>query len=238
MIEWLNNIRIVNGTMATFLILLSLGLLGFYFYWRFFWFFRDPERKIPDGNNVVSPADGTVIYVRQIVGTTSLFVLKKGKKIFLDDILRINPNFPPYYLIGIFMHPTSVHVNRAPISGKVEKIKYFPGKNLPLTLTWWRILLKLKPFEKYSTHLLHNERNVIKISGQKIACYVIQIADIYVKKIECWVKEGEEILKGQRIGMIKFGSQVDMVLSQQKGIQVLLQAGDKVKAGETIIAKY
>lgn len=218
--------------------LVIIGIPILYLYWRFFFFFRDPERSIPVGNDaIVSPADGTVIYVREIDKDSFLFSTKKKRNISLKEYCADQNVKLPCFLIGIFMHPTSVHVNRAPISGRVERIDYRRGRNLPMTLTWWRVNLGMKPFEKYAQHLFTNERNIIGITG-KIKVVVIQIADIYVNKIDCWVKEHEAISKGQRIGMIKMGSQVDVLIPREPGIKVIAREGQNVKAGETIIAYY
>jgi phosphatidylserine decarboxylase len=106
-----------------------------------------------------------------------------------------------------------------------------------MTLTWWRVNLKMRPYEKYAGHLFSNERNIVSITG-KIKLAVIQIADIYVNKIECWVKEKEQVSKGQRFGMIKMGSQVDVLLPKIPGLSINVKVGQKMKAGETIIAYF
>src|SRR4051812_7252261 len=124
-----------------FIITLVLICILMYVYWRFFFFFRDPERNIPPGNNLVSPADGTIVYVKKIEKDVVPISIKNKKEITLNEIFKLDiPKAEPSYLVGIFMHPTSVHVNRAPISGTVEKIVYNKSKNLPMTLMWWRVL--------------------------------------------------------------------------------------------------
>jgi phosphatidylserine decarboxylase len=216
-----------------------LGIIGvLYLYWRYYFFFRDPERSIPGEENlIVSPADGTLIYIKEIADDNLLFSTKQNRIIRLQEFCTNQDLNPPCYLVGIFMHPTSVHVNRAPIAGRIENIDYLSGKNLPMTLTWWRVNLKLRPYDKFASHLLSNERNIITITG-KIKLAVIQIADIYVNKIECWVKEKEPVSKGQRIGIIKLGSQVDLLLPKLPGLLIKAQIGQKIKAGESIIAAY
>lgn len=221
------------------ILIFVFGIIGvLYLYWRFYFFFRDPERLIPGGENlIVSPADGTVIYIKEIQDDNLLFSTKQNRIIHLQEFCNNQDLKPPCYLVGIFMHPTSVHVNRAPIAGCIENIDYLAGKNLPMTLTWWRVNLKLRPYEKFASHLLSNERNIITIAGI-IKLAVIQIADIYVNKIECWVKEKEPVSKGQRIGMIKLGSQVDLLLPKLPGLVIKAEIGQKIKAGESIIATY
>ena len=217
---------------------LVLVLGGIYVYWRYFFFFRDPERVVPaDEEAIVSPADGTLIYIKAIAEERFLFSTKKEREVNLQEFCAGQQIKPPCYLIGIFMHPTSVHVNRAPIAGEIEKIDYLPGKNLPMTLTWWRVNFGMRPFEKYAGHLFSNERNIISISG-KLRLAMIQIADIYVNKIECWVKEGDRVEKGERVGMIKLGSQVDVLLPKLPGLTINVQVGQKMRAGETVLACY
>jgi phosphatidylserine decarboxylase len=220
-----------------FLILVLLILTAIYIYWRFFFFFRNPERTIPLGNNIVSAADGTVVYIKEFKGDLVPISIKKKRNIKLVEIFKMSfeQSHESMYLIGVFMHPTSVHVNRAPISGKVEKVVYTKNKNLPMTMMWWRVLFGLRPYEFYSRHVLENERNTLLIKGH-IPLYVVQIADIYVNKIECWVKEGDEIKKGERFGMIKLGSQVDILFPSKTISNIAVKVGQKVKAGETILA--
>lgn len=211
-------------------------LVALYCYWRFFFFFRDPERSVPTGRNIVAPADGTVVYIKKVAGDTAPISIKKGREVRLEEIFKCGPLLgQPAYLLGIFMHPTDVHVNRAPVAGRVERIIYTPGKNSAMTLMWWRVLLGMRPYERHSEHITQNERNTILISGE-IPLFVVQIADIYVSKIVCSVVDGDQLEKGQRIGMIKMGSQVDLLFPSNRISRILVDAGQKVKAGETIIA--
>lgn len=219
------------------ILIMSISLfLSIFIYWRYFFFFRDPDRVIPEGDNIVSPADGTVVYVKKVEKGIVPVSIKKRREIKLEEILKTIIPQDTYYIVGIFMHPTSVHVNRAPIDGEVSQIFYTKGGNLPMTAMWWRVLTKRKPFEAYSHHIITNERNVISIIG-KIPVFVVQIADIYVNRIECWISIGDKILKGQRIGRILMGSQVDLVFPYNN-IRVIVSAGQKVKAGENIIAEF
>ena len=106
-----------------------------------------------------------------------------------------------------------------------------------MTLTWWRANLRLKPIEKYATHIFSNERNIISILG-RIRVIVVQIADLYVNKIDNWVAEGDIVVKGERLGLIKMGSQVDTLLPKIEGMKVVAHVGQKVKAGESMLAAY
>ncbi|MFA6473757.1 MAG: phosphatidylserine decarboxylase [Patescibacteria group bacterium] len=219
-----------------YLIFITSLVVVTWIYWRYFYFFRDPKRIPPSGNNILSPADGTIVYVESIEGGVIPFSIKGKKRIELFEITHKDLGDEDFWHVGIFMHPTSVHVNRSPIDGIVKSIKYTPGKNLPMTIMWWRVLLGIRRFEKNSPHILSNERNTIIIEGKFPVC-IVQIADIYVNKIVCNVQLGENIKKGMRIGAIKMGSQVDLFFPKRSGFSVLVKPGDKVFAGESIIAK-
>ena len=218
-------------------IIILIFFIAVYLFWRFNFFFRDPSRIIPSGDSIVSPADGTIVYIKKIKNGVVPISIKKKKEIQLNEISKLDIPNNDYYIIGIFMHPTSVHVNRAPIEGMVKKIVYTKARNLPMTLMWWRVLLRIKPYELYSPHIFMNERNTIFIDGF-LPVFIIQIADIYVNKIQCWVKEGQKILKGEKIGRIIMGSQVDLVFPCRDEIKIVVRDGQKIKAGETIIAEF
>lgn len=218
-------------------LIIFIFFIAVFLFWKFIFFFRDPSRIIPAGNNIISPADGTVVYVRKVKQGIVPISVKKKKEIHLSEISKIGVLSEDYYIIGIFMHPTSVHVNRAPIEGVVKKIVYTKARNLPMTLMWWRVLFGMKPYELYSPHIFTNERNTILIHGL-LPVFIIQIADIYVNKIQCWIKEGQKILKGEKLGRIIMGSQVDLVFPYRNEIKILVRDGQKVKAGETIIAEF
>lgn len=214
-----------------------LAFVALYVWWRFFFFFRDPERLIPGGKTIVAPADGTIVYVRDVQHGEVPLSVKKGRDIHLDEIFGVLPeNIDDWTLIGIFMHPTSVHVNRAPVSGMVKKIFYRAGTNLPMTLMWWRVLLRRRPFEWRSSHVIANERNTVFIDGP-VPVFVTQIADIYVNRIECFVSEEQSVEKGERIGMIKFGSQVDVLIPKRSDIEVTAHEGQKVFGGTSVLAQ-
>jgi len=122
--------------------------------------------------------------------------------------------------ISIFMNIFNVHVNRSPVSGEIKEIKYIPGKFFNAELD--------KSSEK-------NERNLINIKSEQGDFTVVQIAGLIARRIVCWVKKGDKVLIGQRIGMIKFGSRVDLYIPS--GYEIEVHKGDKVIAGQTILAK-
>jgi phosphatidylserine decarboxylase len=166
-------------------------------------FFRDPERKIPNGDGIiVSPADGKVFLIREFFENEFIF----------DEAIQVS----------IFMSPLNVHVNRIPISGEVKFLKYVPGKYIVA-------------FDEKSSE--NNERKIIGIEtedGFKIL--VKQIAGFIARRIVCDVRKGDKVNTGQRFGMIKFGSRVDVIMPKDK-VELLVNLGQSVKAGETIIAK-
>ena len=168
------------------------------------YFFRDPPRVTPVSDRlVVSPADGRVSLVANVVPPPELAL---GDK--------------PLPRVSIFMSVFDCHVNRAPVSGRIERIVYTPGKFLNADL------------DKASED---NERNALVIAGAAGRIGVVQIAGLIARRIVCWVKDGQEIGAGERIGMIRFGSRVDVYLPA--GTAPLVSEGQTSFAGETIIAE-
>ncbi len=122
--------------------------------------------------------------------------------------------------VSIFLSPLDVHVNRSPIAGKITKIDYIYGKKMPATS---------------NNASLVNERNSLLIEGEKISVTCTQIAGIVARRIVCWNKEGDNLERGQLFGLIKFSSRTD--LQMPANVDVLVKVDDKVKGGETIIAR-
>jgi phosphatidylserine decarboxylase len=217
-----------------------LVLLGGYLYWRYVWFFRNPPRTAPSGENIVSPADGTVVYVTLAQPGEEVISIKKGVPAKVEDILKEDLDCPKVH-IGIFMSPFSVHYNRAPLSGRVEFIKHHPPirKNYHMGPMHWRTLLRRRPLYHNSLHIVGNERTVTKVNGEfqgeSVPYYVIQIAGKSVHGIDSYTQAGEAVEKGAVFGMIRIGSQVDLVLAYKPEMQILAQPGDRVRAGETIL---
>ena len=164
-------------------------------------FFRDPERNTPSGKDIViSPADGTVLFVKEVM--EEKFIKGKAKQ------------------ISIFMSPLNVHVNRIPISGKVEYLQYHKGEYL--------VAYDDKASE-------NNERNEIGITGAVGKVLYTQIAGFVARRIVSELSLGDSVIAGKRFGMIKFGSRVDVIVPET--FTTSLQKGDKVFAGETILFK-
>jgi len=191
------------------ILLLIIFLLNFY---------RDPKRKIPDGNNIVSPADGKIINILKIKSNKT--TINKG---FLGKIETLTKDIAKEcYVISIFMSPFDVHINRAPISGQVKSIKHENGK--------FFAAFNLKKS-------LMNEKNEITIENKKIGkIKIIQIAGFLARRIICTTNKYKKVNKGQRIGKIVLGSQVTLILPSKK-VRLKMKNNSKVKAGNTILAE-
>jgi phosphatidylserine decarboxylase len=122
--------------------------------------------------------------------------------------------------ISIFLTPFDVHVNRSPLAGKVTSLGYTPGRHL-LTIQ--------------NAASEHNEHSTILIEGEKTRCLVKQIVGPIVRRVVYWLEVGQQLAKGDRIGMMKFGSRLDM-LFPKSDVEVRVAKGDKVRAGETVVA--
>lgn len=164
-------------------------------------FFRDPERLIPDGDNYfVSPADGRVILIQNV----------HEDRFLKDDVIEIS----------IFMSPLNVHVNRSPCRGTVKDVIYSKG----------RFFSAFKPEAS-----VYNENISILLQTDKDILLIRQIAGSIARRAVCRAKKGDILEKGERFGIIKFSSRVDIYLPKDTSIKVNL--GQKVKAGETIIGE-
>jgi len=175
--------------------LVLLGLTAF-----FLFFFRDPERIIQvAANAVVSPADGRVM----VAGPATA------------------QGFPPdhWQQISIFLSPMDVHVNRMPVSGRVDKVEYHPGRFLPA-------------YKAEAADLNEYTEVVVDHDGQKIV--VRQIVGILARRIVCRVREAAQVQAGERFGVMKFGSRMDVFLPRDATLST--RVGDKVVGGVTILA--
>jgi len=165
-------------------------------------FFRDPVRVAsPDPADIVAGAEGKIMSV-------------------------VNVNEPEFLKteavrISIFLSLVDVHVNRAPIAGKVESAQYYPGA-------------RFFTFEEKSSEL--NQHSSIVIRGEKTSCVVKQIVGPVARRVVYWLERGQVLKKGDRIGMMKFGSRLDMYFPRAD-VDVLVKKGDKVRAGETVVAR-
>lgn len=172
--------------------ILAIALLGLGIFVGFF--FRNPEREIPGGAGlIVSPADGRIIRV----GKT-----EKGT------------------LVSIFLSVFNVHVNRAPIQGKITRLSHREGR------------FRLAFDERAS---VENEQVVFTIDGEHTVTFAL-IAGLVARRIVPWKREGDTVSRGERIGLIRFGSRVDIVIPGDCNVQV--GQGDKVRGGATVLASW
>jgi phosphatidylserine decarboxylase len=161
------------------------------------WFFRDPERIIPDTPGaVVSPADGRI-----------------------TDVSSVTVGGTRHVRISIFLNVFDVHVNRSPIAGVIQDIHYQAGKFL-------------NAMNETSAEL--NEQNVVTVEGEGARIIFKQIAGLLARRIVFTKKMGDHVARGERVGMIKFGSRTDILLDASASIQI--KVGDRVKGGSTVLA--
>ena len=193
--------------LTTFVVLFFSKLIGLILIvitvWVYY-FFRDPDRfPINDDSYLVSPADGLITDISERSGP--------------EELRLENTTFTK---VSVFMNVFNCHVNRTPTSGKVEEIYYKPGKFLNASL------------DKASEE---NERNYYKIISTKDSeeIILVQIAGLIARRIVCEVEQGQELNQGERIGMIRFGSRVDIYFKNKK---VLAKIGQNVVSGESLLA--
>jgi phosphatidylserine decarboxylase len=185
-------------------------------------FFRDPERTPPDGNNlIVSPADGVVAYVRRSSDGVLPVSTKHGHDQPLVELTRTPLRSKEAVVIGIAMSFTDVHVNRSPIKGRVTLQRHFPGSFGSL---------------RNPEMVFRNERATTLIERGRLQVAMVQIASRLVRQIVVYVSPGQFVALGQRIGMIRFGSQVDLVIPFTEDLKITVQPGKRVRAGESIVA--
>jgi phosphatidylserine decarboxylase len=202
------------------LIFLILGIFASFLVWRFY---RNPERIPPeDTKTILSPADGKVIYVKRYENGCIPYSEKKGKKILLSDLTQSDVFPTEGHLIGISMNFLNVHINRAPIDGMVTVIRQIKGSFISL---------------KKEDALVLNERALTIIENGHFKVGVVQIASRLVRKIEVYFEEGQKIRRGESLGMIRFGSQVDLILPCLPTINIEAKPGDNVKAGVSVVAR-
>ena len=158
------------------------------------YFFRDPERAIPEGPVAVSPADGKVVAVKD--------------------------ESPGVRRISVFLNIFDVHVNRAPVAGTIGTVEYRRGS------------FHVASLEKCSTE---NEQNVVTVQGEGSPVVFKQIAGLIARRIVFTKKPGDRVATGERVGLIKFGSRMDVLLGPEW--EIVVQPGERVSAGSSVIAR-
>jgi len=185
------DVRIVRIALIAVLALLLLFTL---------YFFRDPDRSSPKGDNLVlAPADGEVVAITPVRE---------------DDFLKTDA-----FQVSIFMSPLNVHVNRFPVTGTIGYFRHVPGEYIVA-------------FDEKSS--LRNERTLIGIENGRFRVLFKQIAGFIARRIVAQVAVGDHAQAGERFGMIKFGSRVDVIVPREAALRV--QTGDRTVGGETVLA--
>ena len=203
------------GFVWLLVIVTACGLLVYRFY-------RDPERTSPDRTGaIVSPADGRVIYVRRSENGVLPFSTKNGRDYKLSELTKTPLTTEDAVVVGISMSFLDVHVNRAPCSGRIAFQAHFPG-----------LFGSLRRPEM----IFANERATTVIETNEYQVAVVQIDSRLVRQIGVFVREGQDVTLGERIGVIRLGSQVDVVLPVRKNLRIFVKPDDRVRAGESIIA--
>ncbi|MFZ0787239.1 MAG: phosphatidylserine decarboxylase family protein [Candidatus Acidiferrales bacterium] len=190
---------------------LAIGIICIFFGWKWpaailiflglfvFYFFRNPERDIPsDPGLVVSPADGRVV---EIVDEP------------FDSVMG--------HRISIFLSIWNVHVQRAPVAGRIANVVYRPGKFMGA-------------FRAAASR--ENEQNVIYMDTPQGTLVFKQIAGAIARRVLCWKNPGEEVSRGERVGLIRFGSRVDVWLPMDA--EVVVKRGENIAGGASVIAKW
>lgn len=183
----------VGGLLVTYLTRPVFGLPLFILALFCLYFFRDPDRQVPSGPYAVSPADGKVVVVRPEDGGTR---------------------------ISIFLNVFDVHVNRAPIPGRITDVRYKKG------------LFLVASKEEASSE---NEMNTVTVEGDGSRVVFKQIAGLIARRIVFWKKPGDTVARGERVGLIKFGSRVDIWLGPEWHVKIA--TGQRVSAGSSILAE-
>jgi phosphatidylserine decarboxylase len=173
-----------------------LSVFSFIFFIYLLWFFRDPPRKIIiDENKILAPADGTIIYTEQDNG---------------------------FIKIAIRMSPLNVHINRAPLSGKIISDEKIKGKHQSVY---------------FANAEKKNERRLLKMKSSGLEVELLQLTGAFARRIKNWVSINDDILQGQKLGIIRFGSQTNLIVTGKNEFKIVVNKGDKVKAGLSIIAE-
>jgi phosphatidylserine decarboxylase len=187
--------------------------------WRFY---RDPERTAPeDSTAIVSPADGEVVYVRRFRQGVLPASNKRGRTHTLQELVRTSLASDDAIVVGIGLSFLDVHVSRAPTGGRIALQRHFPGRFGSL---------------RQPEMVFENERATTVIERPDLQLAVVLIASRLVRQIVPFVGEGDNVGMGQRIGTIRLGSQVDLVLPADGTVEIKVEPGERVVAGESIVA--
>lgn len=187
-------------------------------------FWRDPERVPPEQDGVVlSPADGEVLYIRSVDEGSTPLVTKHGRDYLLRELTGTSLLSSAAYVIGVEMSLMDVHVNRCSIAGQVKLLKHIEGKFISLR-------------EEESPFV--NERLTTIIENASLTVAVVQVASRLVRRVESYLNVSETVSVGQRLGVIRFGSLVAVVLPKREDVSIEVKPGVRVTAGVSVLARY
>jgi len=197
-------LAVVSGAAIGWMLAVPFAALGLFFAF----FFRDPERTVPDaGHQVLAPADGRVLVAGAVQpGAAPAAATTPGGS-------------SPWQQISIFLSPMNVHINRIPVSGRITRVNYQPGRFLPAY---------------HNDAAAANERSEIWIDHHGETVVARQIVGILARRVVCRVQPGAEVRAGDRYGIMKFGSRMDIFVPSTA--RVTVKVGETVRGGETIIA--
>ncbi len=215
---------------------------------RFVWFYRDPVRT-PEaaGRVIVSPADGQIVYIKRFEDG-GVYSEKLGRRIDLSEIAELpQTRGRSGWIAGIYMSPFDVHFNYAPVAGLVTAQRYTKADaNLPMVdlSEYIRIAFLRRPFDNFAAQFhLENERNTVVIEPDSNAAEgqpdiaVVEIADKFVNKIDILADEGDALRVGDKLGFIKRGSQVDVIVFSED-VEWVANFGQQVFGGQTVLARF
>ncbi len=221
-----------------------VALTALYLLNRFVWFYRDPVRtpESTEAHAIISPADGQVVYIKRFTDG-AVYSEKLGRRIDLTEIAQLpQTKGRDGWIIGMYMSPFDVHFNYAPVAGTVTAQRYTKADaNLPMVdlSEYIRIAFLRRPFDNFAAAFhLENERNTVVIQGggaPDIA--VVEIADKFVNKIDILAHEGDALKTGDKLGFIKRGSQVDVIIFDAD-VEWAVEFGQQVYGGQTLLARW
>ena len=187
-------------------------------------FWRDPERVPPEKDGVVlSPADGEVLYIRTVDEGSTPLVTKGCRDYLLRELTGTSLLAGAVHVIAVEMSFLDVHVNRCPIAGQVKLLKHIEGKFISLRKDE-------APFV--------NARLTTIIENASLTLAVVQVASRLVRRVEGYLSVGETVSPAQRLGTIRFGSLVPVVLPKREDVRIEVKPGDRVTAGISVLARY